>query len=136
MPKKYTLEFSNVWFDINGEGERVYDESIPWDGRAYSYPLNNAIVFIRDEVQEELCPMIWWPNEKLPGHYVRGTYLKTFEEFLVYTAAHELRHLEQWHNPRMKLLGSDLEGSDIETDADMYAIGKLFEWRRYKGYLK
>jgi hypothetical protein len=133
MPKRYKVEFSKIWFTYDDEGKRQYDESISWDGRAYSWPLNEALIFITDEAIQTHFPMVWWPNEELSGNYVRGTYLRDVTEFLVYTAAHEVRHLEQWRNPRMGLMGKGFPGSDIETDADLYAILKLNSWRKIKG---
>jgi len=60
----------------------------------------------------------------------RRYYIADRIECLVYLAAHELRHVWQYHrkNNRGVVWGS--RGRFSEIDADSYAIRKLRQWRR------
>lgn len=128
LPESIIVEFTDLWFDYNENDERVYGENVEWDGTAY-FP-NKVVITVSKDIK---FPLNWWVNEDLPGKYIRGILLNNLEEFLVYCAAHELRHLEQWFFKKLKPLYQDFKGDD-ETDSDLYAILKLNEWRLKFGY--
>lgn len=67
--------------------------------------------------------------------YLDGFYLRNKEEALVYIAAHELRHCFQAQHPTAKRMGKR-KNKYSESDADIYAVRKLEEWRKKKNRLK
>lgn len=63
------------------------------------------------------------------GGYLPLPYFASRLEWLVYVAAHELRHLWQARVPRGRRVWG-ARGQFSERDADAYAIRLLREWRR------
>lgn len=69
-------------------------------------------------------------KEKKKG-YLGGFKLKNKEEALVYLLGHELRHCYQHQYPNTPRMGIRKHRYS-ESDADIYAIKKLYEWRKRK----
>lgn len=69
-------------------------------------------------------------KEKRKG-YLDGFWLYNKEEALVYSLAHELRHCFQHQFPKAKRMGRRKHRYS-ESDADIYAVKKLYEWRKRK----
>lgn len=69
-------------------------------------------------------------KEKRKG-YLSGFKLNNKEEALVYLLGHELRHCFQHQFPEAKRMGIR-KNRYSESDADIYAVKKLYEWRKRK----
>jgi hypothetical protein len=121
---------SDRWFDADqhmaGENELPVDDDVGWDGVCY-YEERVLYVFLSQTVE---FPLVWWVNTELPGSYQRGMVFYSPAEYFVYCLAHELSHIWQFDNRRKKRLGDGFRSADDETDADIYAILKLNEYRR------
>src|ERR1700742_5061929 len=79
---------SNRGFIYDQNDKVVYQDNIAWDGTAYQ---DNSIEVVLNERIANF-PIIWWPDEKFEGNYIRGTFLENPTEYFVYSLAHELRH--------------------------------------------
>ena len=63
--------------------------------------------------------------------YLTGFWLRNKEEAFVYLSAHELKHCWQHQHPFEKRMGKRKHRYS-ESDADIYAVKKLHEWRKRK----
>lgn len=72
-------------------------------------------------------------KEKKKG-YMDGFSLKNKQEALVYLLAHEIRHVWQAKHPTAKRMGRR-KNKYSESDADIYAVNKLNQWRENKKFI-
>lgn len=85
---------------------------------------------------KEFFPMVVDRTKKqLTQGYESGFYLYSREEALIYLLSHELRHIWQDQNRKVKRLGK-IKGLYSESDADRYAVNKLEKWRENTRTLK
>jgi hypothetical protein len=95
------------------------------------YYANDKELFLKVSKKKDFpMKMTVTPKEKRKG-YLEGFILKDKKEALVYLAGHEIRHRWQAQYPNAKRMGRR-KNKYSESDADIYAVQKLNEWRKRK----
>lgn len=119
--------FQRVWTEITDDGQIIPNTArdTAFDGDS----LDTNVV--RVQISKEIAyPILWAINENLPGEYLRNVnFFNNEEEFFVYFAGHELRHLWQFQNEFKSSLINQLLEMDDECDADIYATRVLSRYR-------
>lgn len=128
-PVRFLLQ--GLWTDLDKNGEPIPNTETPlqeMDGDAYSN--GNVRVCIAKNIE---MPFIWNVNETCGKGYVNDVIqIENAYELFLFLAAHELRHLWQWEQPKKAKMIRNLLKCTDETDADLYAIRKLSEYRKGK----
>lgn len=125
----FSIEFNDFYFEEDKDGNRTYDKNIDWDGTSW----DDGVIWINLNPKVKF-PLTWWVNEEIKGKYLNGMYLNSPEEFFIYMCSHEIFHQVQFRNPKIKFFHKIFKMDD-ESEADLYAIIKLTEWRKKNGII-